>query len=302
MRKKTSKKIKYSIVIIALVFALVVFLKKSPASLLDAVARDVFVVQTENVQKRDLRHQLLMSGSIKALEEATLYPRVEGKLLKNLLREGDPVKKGQTVSLIERDEVGAVYEPVVVPSTITGVIGRAYLDPGENVTRQTPVALVVNQNTVRIAVDIPERYVGEIYKGQPAILMVDALPNKEFNARLTLISPVVDSFTRSVAVEFSADNKDGLLKSGMFAKVDITLSEKKDAVSISKNSLYRDEKTNEAYVFKPSADHKQAVKQTVKVGFENNDHLEIASGLLPNDEILGFAYGLKDGSKIEINK
>lgn len=302
MRKKTSKKITYAVVAVAVLFALGVFLKKGPSSALDAVQRDVFVVQTETVEKRDLRHQLFMSGSIKALEEATLYPRVEGKLLRNLLREGDVVKKGQTVSLIERDEVGAVYEPVVVPSTITGVVGRVYLDPGENVTRQTPVALVVNQNTVRIAVDIPERYVGEIYKGQPAILTVDALPNKQFNARLNIISPVVDSMSRAVAVEFSADNKEALLKSGMFAKVDITLSEKKNAVSISKNSLYRDEATGQKYVFVPSSDGKHAVKQPVKVGFENTAHLEVVEGLTSGQTILGFAYGLQDGSKIEINK
>lgn len=241
-----------------------------------------------------------MSGSIKAWEEATLYPRVEGKLLKNLLREGDAVKKNQTVSLIERDEVGAVYEPVVVPSTLTGVIGRVYLDPGANVTISTPVALVVNQERVRVAVDIPERYIGEIYKGQPATLRIDALPGKEFNARLQIISPVVDANSRAVAVEFWADNPKGLLKSGMFAKVDITLSEKKDAVSIAKKSLYRQE--GETFVFVPSADGKTAQKKPVTVGFENTDYLEIADGLKEGDVILEFAYGLQDGSKIDLGK
>lgn len=277
-----------------------VFLKPKAGSPLDGVALDVFAVRPETVQKRDLKHQLLMSGSIKAWEEATLYPRVEGKLLKNLLREGDAVKKNQTVSLIERDEVGAVYEPVVVPSTLTGVIGRVYLDPGANVTISTPVALVVNQERVRVAVDIPERYIGEIYKGQPATLRIDALPGKEFNARLQIISPVVDANSRAVAVEFWADNPKGLLKSGMFAKVDITLSEKKDAVSIAKKSLYRQE--GETFVFVPSADGKTAQKKPVTVGFENTDYLEIADGLKEGDVILEFAYGLQDGSKIDLGK
>ena len=277
-----------------------VFLKPKAGSPLDGVALDVFAVRPETVQKRDLKHQLLMSGSIKAWEEATLYPRVEGKLLQNLLREGDAVKKNQTVSLIERDEVGAVYEPVVVPSTLTGVIGRVYLDPGANVTISTPVALVVNQERVRVAVDIPERYIGEIYKGQPATLRIDALPGKEFNARLQIISPVVDANSRAVAVEFWADNPKGLLKSGMFAKVDITLSEKKDAVSIAKKSLYTEE--GETFVFVPSADGKTAQKKPVTVGFENTDYLEIADGLKEGDVILEFAYGLQDGSKIDLGK
>ncbi len=278
-----------------------VFFKPKAGSALDGVALDVFAVRPETVQIRDLKHQLLMSGSIKAWEEATLYPRVEGKLLQNLLREGDAVKKNQTVSLIERDEVGAVYEPVVVPSTLTGVVGRVYLDPGANVTISTPVALVVNQKRVRVAVDIPERYIGEIYKGQPATLRIDALPGKEFNAQLKIISPVVDANSRAVAVEFWADNPKDLLKSGMFAKVDITLAEKKGAVSIAKKSLYTEE-DGSAYVFVPSADGKTAQKKPVTVGFENTNYLEITEGLKEGDVILEFAYGLQDGSKIDLGK
>lgn len=300
MKKKTSKKITVCVISAVVILALVVLLKPKAASPLDGVAKDVFAVRPETVQKRDLRHQLIMSGSVKAWEEATLYPRVSGKLLKNLLREGDSVKKNQTVSLIERDEVGAVYEPVVVPSTITGLVGRVYLDPGANVTVSTPVALVVNQERVRVAVDMPERYIGEIYKGQPATLRVDALPGKEFNARLQIISPVVDSNSRAVAVEFWADNAKGLLKSGMFAKVDVTLSEKKNAVSIAKKSLYR--QNGESYVFVPSQDGRTAQKKVVSVGFENTDHLEIADGLKEGDTILEFAYGLQDGSKIDMGK
>lgn len=302
MKKKTKRKIIWAVVAAAFILALIVIFKPKSKGPLDAVSRDVFLVKTETVQMRDLKHELLMSGSIKALEEATLYPRVEGKLLRNLLREGDRVNKNQTVSLIERDEVGAVYEPVVVPSTITGVVGRVYLDPGANVTRATAVALVVNQERVRIAVDIPERYISEIYKGQTATLRVDALPGQEFEAELRIISPVVDSSSRSVAVEFYADNKNGLLKSGMFAKVDITLAQKQNAVSVNKQSLYTDGTTGETYVFVPSADKKTAVRKNVKTGFVNSNYLEITEGLMPGDTILGFAYGLKDGSKIELEK
>lgn len=302
MKKRTKKRVIWGVISLAFILALAVIFKPKPAGPLDGVAKDEFLVKQETVQKRHLKHELLMSGSIKAEEEATLFPRVSGKLMKNLLREGDSVKKNQTVSLIERDEVGAVYEPVVVPSTITGVVGRVYLDPGANVTVSTPIALVVNQQKVRIAVDIPERYIGEIYKGQPATLRVDALPGQEFEAKLRIISPVVDSASRAVAVEFWADNTKGLLKSGMFAKVDITLAEKLNATSISKQSLYTDEATGQTYVFVASSDGKTSVRKDVKVGFVNSNHLEITEGLSAGDEILSFVYGLKDGSKIALEK
>ena len=284
------------IVIIALVYNFA--FKKDPAKILNQVNTDVFTVSVERPQNRDLKHQLLTSGSLKALEEAVIYPRVSGKLLKNILREGGKVKKGQTISLIERDEVGAKYEPVVVPSTINGVVGRIYLDPGANVMTSTPIALVVNQDTIRIAVDIPERYIGEISKGQTAWLTVEALPNQKFEAVLDLISPVVDSLSRSVAVEFKANNKNGKLMSGMFAKLDISLAEQKNALSLSKKNILENA-DGSYYVLVPSADGKIAEKKNIQVGFKNNDHWQV-SGISENQPVLNFVFGLKEGSPIEV--
>ena len=298
---KLVSKIVWGLIICIIAYIVYVsFIKKDPALILNDVSKDVFVVKTETVQKRDLRHKLITSGSIKALEEAIIYPRINGKLQKNILKEGDSVKKDQTISLIDRDEVGAKYEPVVVPSTLSGVVAKIYRDPGENVTTQTPIALVVNQSILRIKVDVPERYVGEIYKGQVANLTVDAYPDKKFEAKLDIISPVVDSLSRSVAVEFKATNTKNLLKSGMFTRVDISLKEVKNVLSVSKKSVFEDE-DGKYYVLVPSEDSKIAVRKDIEVKFKNNNYWQIA-GLREGSKILQFVYGIKDGSKIEIQK
>ena len=288
------------IILIAVYVVYIFFIKKDESLVLNDVSKDVFIVKTEKVQKRDLKHQLITSGSIKALEEAIIYPRINGKLQRNLLREGDNVRKGQTISLIDRDEVGAKYEPVVVPSTLTGVVAKIYRDPGENVTTQTPIASVVNQSVLRIKVDVPERYVGEIYKGQLANLSVDAYPDQKFEAKLDVISPVVDSLSRSVAVEFRANNTKNLLKSGMFARVDISLKEVKNVLSVSKKSVYEDE-DGKSYVLVPSEDFTSAVRKDITVKFKNNNNWQI-EGLDEGAEVLEFVYGIKDGSKIEIQR
>ena len=298
---KLVSKIVWGLIICIIAYIVYIsFIKKDPALILNNVSKDVFVVKTETVQKRDLRHKLITSGSIKALEEAIIYPRINGKLQKNILKEGDNVKKDQTISLIDRDEVGAKYEPVVVPSTLSGVVAKIYRDPGENVTTQTPIALVVNQSILRIKVDVPERYVGEIYKGQVANLTVDAYPDKKFEAKLDIISPVVDSLSRSVAVEFKATNTKNLLKSGMFTRVDISLKEVKNVLSVSKKSVFEDE-DGKYYVLVPSEDSKIAVRKDIEVKFKNNNYWQIA-GLREGSKILQFVYGIKDGSKIEIQK
>lgn len=291
------KKIIVIVIILAVLTAGYFIFKKNPAEALDALDRETFSVTTEKAQKRDIQKDVLLSGTIKALEEAVLYPRAEGKLQKNLLKEGDSVKRGQSVALIERDEVGASYEPMVVPSTISGLVGNMYLDPGEHVTKNTPVAFIVNQESVRIIVDIPERYALQVKKGQGAVFSVESLPGKTFNATVNIISPVIDSTSRTVYVELLSDNKDAVLKSGMFANVTLVLEERKDALSVSAQNIFTDEKG--AYVLENKDNI--AARKDITAGFSNNKYTEITAGLEDGEEILQAAYGLKDGSKIRVN-
>ena len=264
-----------------------------------AIEKDRFLVKTEKAGIRDIEDYLTLVGSVKAMDEAVLYPRVSGKLLKNLLTEGDQVKKDQTVALIERDEPGVVYEPAPVPSTLDGVVGRVYQDSGASVTPQTPIALVVSQGRVRVVVDVPERYAGKVYMGQPAHIKVDAFPDTFFQGRVYRISPVVDTRTRSAAIELIADNAAGRLKSGMFSEVRLVTGAKSGAIAVPAVSVLSE--NGKPYVFIPLND--TAARREVKTGISNGDYLQITGGLKAGDELITFGlYGLKDGSKIKVQE
>lgn len=286
---------------------------------LAAVDTETFIVRTEKAAVRDIEEKLVLSGSIKALEEAVLYPRVAGKLRKNLLFEGQAVARDQAVALIERDEVGVTFEPAPVPSTINGVVGRTYLDPGSSVTPQTPVALVVNQSQVRIKVDLPERYLGRVSVGQTGHVAVDAYPGRKFNGKIYKISPVADSASRSVPIEVLADNPDMRLKSGMFAQVEIVVGRRAAALSVSADAVQLVERASlppsgEASAgrgaVQPGGDKTsvvflaeggKALARPVSVGLKTPEFAEIVSGVRKGEEVINFGlYGLKDGSKVEV--
>jgi len=275
---------------------------KSEKTALEQLETDRFTVETEIVSLRDVKQELLLNGSVRAWEEAVIFPRIDGKLRENVLKEGDSVKRNQTIALIERDEVGAVYEPVVVPSTIEGVIGKTYLDPGANVTRSTPVALVVNQQEVRIVVDIPERYVGKIHIGQEATFSVEAFEDNKFAAKIYKISPVVDMQSRVVSVELKASNKEGLLKSGMFAKVKLVLEEKLSVPAVSITQVQTEtgeDGSSKYYVFVVDRTNNTVSKREFVAGLKTDKEQEIISGVNVGEEIAKTVFGLKDGSKIK---
>ena len=261
--------------------------------------KDRFLVKAEKAQIKDIEDYLTLVGSVKAMDEAVLYPRVAGKLLRNLLTEGDAVKKDQAVALIERDEPGVVYEPAPVPSTLNGVIGRIYQDSGASVTAQTPIALVVSQGQVRVVVDVPERYMGKVFMGQQARIKVDAFPDTLFQGKVYRVSPVVDTQTRSAVIELLADNASGRLKSGMFSEVLLVVGAKAGAVAVPSSAILSENEKN--YIFLPV--NGLAVRRDVKTGIYNEDYTQISVGLKAGDELITFGlYGLKDGSKIKVQE
>ncbi len=291
-------KAKLSVIILTLAAAaLAAGCRNKAAEALDDLEKDRFLVKTEKARTRDLEEYILLTGSVKALDEATLYPRISGKLLRNVLKEGDPVKKDETVALVERDEPGVVYEPAPVPSTLTGVVGRVYQDSGANVTPQTPIALVVNQSQVRVAVDVPEKYIGKVFQGQSARIKVDAFPDRYFTGKVYRVSPVVDSHSRNTVVEVLVDNADRRLKSGMFAEVRLIVASRGAALSVPAGAVV--EEDGKSYVFTPQNDG-TVRRVAVKTGIATTDYTQV-SGIKEGQEIVTFGlYGLKDGSKIKV--
>lgn len=291
-------KTKLNLIILTLAAAaLAAGCRNKDAAALSELEKDRFLVKTENAAVRDLQDYILLSGSVKALDEATLYPRISGKLLRNILKEGDPVKKDEAVALVERDEPGVVYEPAPVPSTLTGVVGRVYQDSGANVTPQTPIALVVNQRQVRVAVDVPEKYIGKTFQGQTAVMKVDAFPDRTFTGKVYRVSPVVDSRSRNTVVEVLVDNSDGRLKSGMFAEVRLIVASRGAALSVPSGAVVTEE--GKDYVFVPAAGG-LASRVPVKTGISTTEYTQI-SGVKEGDAVITFGlYGLKDGSKIKV--
>lgn len=271
--------------------------RNKEAEALNNLEKDRFLVKTEKAQVRSLEEYILLTGSVKALDEAILYPRASGKLLRNLLKEGDAVKKDEAVALIERDEPGVVYEPAPVPSTLTGVVGRVYQDVGANVTPQTPIAMIVNQGMVRVAVDVPEKYVGKVFKDQRARIKVDAFPDRYFSGSVYRVSPVVDARSRNTLVEVLVDNIDGNLKSGMFAEARLIVAARGSALSVPAGAVVSQDGGD--FVFVP-VEGSLAARLPVKTGIKTSEFTQV-SGVKEGADVITFGlYGLKDGSKIKV--
>ncbi len=247
-----------------------------------AQAAQVIPVKVQKVERKDLSYVLEYVGNIKAQDEVRVYPKVTGKVIEKIKQDGAAVAKGEILAYIDRDEVGFKFEKAPVESPISGTVGRVYVDIGSSVNPQTPVALVVNMDKVKIELDIPEKYLPKVSLEQQARILVDAYPQENFTGNVTKASPVLDLATRSAPIEITIDNLDHRLKSGMFARVNLVIEEIKDVPVILKEAVIG--KGPDTYVY--VIEDQKAVLKKVTLGLRQAEFMEVKVGLKEGDSVV----------------
>jgi RND family efflux transporter MFP subunit len=161
---------------------------------------------------------------------------------------------------------------------------------------QTPIALVVNMEKVKIDLDIPEKYLPKITLGAEAKISVDAYPEEEFLGVATKISPVVDLATRTAPIEISLDNPGQRLQSGMFARVKLIIQARKNVPVVLKEAIMGKEPDLYAY----AVEDKKATLKKVVLGIRQGPYYEVQEGLKDGDAVVIMGQQrLHEGAPVE---
>src|SRR5688572_11394189 len=135
------------------------------------------------------------------------------------------------------DELQINLQNTVISSPVDGFIGKRYLDPGAAVSPNAPVASIVDIHVVRMVVNVVEKDVKRLQIGMPAQVEVDAFAGEKFVGRVSRIAPVFDPQTRTAEMEIEVPNVNYRLKPGMYARVDLTVAQRADALTVPRNAI-----------------------------------------------------------------
>jgi len=290
---------------IILALVLVLLLYRSCARLRSASITEagrVIPVIVAVPQIGSIENTLTLTGDIKGESEVSVRPRIAGRVEEIYVKEGDHVDKGDVLLSFSAGitEDDPIYEDMVVRSPISGFVGMQLVKIGDQVISSVgtnnPVFVIYGIDNVKIFANVPEKYYTLVSKGTPARIRLDALPGKEFTGSVSRVRPVIDPSTRTIQVEIIIPNKSYSIRPGMFAKVDLVLQKKDNAIKLPSDAVLGD---GENYVF--VADGSHSVKKQVEKGIENENEIEIKSGLLPADKVIINGQRIVgEGSTIEV--
>ena len=110
-----------------------------------------------------------------------------------------------------------------VRSPIGGIITEKHAIVGELSDPSKSLYTVADLSSVWVLVDINEKDLAKVRKGQSAIVTVGAFPDLKLRGRITYIADVVDEATRTVKARIEVANPGRKLKPEMFATVELAL-------------------------------------------------------------------------------
>ncbi|MCG6921626.1 MAG: efflux RND transporter periplasmic adaptor subunit [Acidobacteria bacterium] len=113
----------------------------------------------------------------------------------------------------------------VLTSPVDGVVATRRTDIGERLG-EASVAFVVEQTApLKLRFRAPERYLAMVRVGQPVAATVDPYPGEAFDGTVSVVGGSVDAASRTFLVEAEFPNRDGRLRPGLFARVELQLGE-----------------------------------------------------------------------------
>jgi HlyD family secretion protein len=183
---------------------------------------------------------------------------------------------------------------VVAP--FDGLVAQKLLAVGATVSPQTPIFVLVAK-AVESHLTVDEARIGLIKQDMPVELSVPAYPDRVFKGRVVTIAPLGDARAHTFDVTVFAEDRDGLLKPGMFAQVDVIAATKPNAVLVPTTAVVQQGAASRVFVIVDG----KASARTVKPGIADTANTEIVEGVSAGDQVVTVGQNvLRDGQAVAI--
>ena len=241
----------------------------------------------------------LAATTADAKTETQRYERAKELLEKNFIsKEALDVAKGnmdRAVAKQQQDEV--LLSKTTVSAPFTGVLGLRQVSPGAYVKAGDDVVRLENLSFVKLDFRVPEMYLSQIKPGQEVTILVDAYPKDSFRGKIYALEPAVDEKTRTILVRAQIPNPQGRLRPGMFARVNVLLSTRQNAIVIPEQAIWP--QGRDSFVYRV-VDGKAALTK-VELGVRRPGEVEVVQGLTASDLVVTDGQiKLKDGAPVMV--
>ena len=185
---------------------------------------------------------------------------------------------------VERLRQTEGFKRVIAP--FSGVITRRNVDVGDLIDAGggagRTMFVLAQTDPLRVNVNVPQAYSQLVKQGQEVTITQSELRGQTFKGQVARTAAAIDPATRTMQIEVTLPNKDGVLLPGAYVQVQLPLQASK-AMTIPTNALMiRGEGMRVAVVDAESRVH----LKPVKVGRNYGENVEVMEGVSATDKLV----------------
>lgn len=242
------------------------------------------------------------TGTVLPQNRLEVKPAISGRVEKILVKEGDHVKKGQTLAWMSSTERAAlldaaraqgetvvkqwqeVYKSTPLIAPIDGEVIVKSVEPGQTV--MTSEAILVLSNRLIVQAQFDETDIGKIKMGQPATITLDAYPEIKVSGVVDHIyyeSKVVSNVS-IYNVDILPDRVPAEFRSGMTAEVKVLETSRENVLILPLEAIKQEKEGS--YVLINQGKEQKLGQRRVETGISDDINIEILSGLTDTDLVV----------------
>lgn len=188
----------------------------------------------------------------------------------------------------------------VVSAKDEGVLTQVLVNPGQMIAEGGHIATVVDLSSYKVKANLNELDAGKVYEGMKAVISGESI-EESYEGEVTYLSPIAvlaDPTSKDASVEMTVELSriSPELRPGYNVTIELEIPDKERLLLPLDTVQYDGDK---AYVFK--IQDGIAVKTDVTTGKENEEYVEIVSGVTKGESVVSEgARQLRDGDKVKL--
>jgi cobalt-zinc-cadmium efflux system membrane fusion protein len=192
-------------------------------------------------------------------------------------------KSDADIARVEREHT--IDRVTTVGAPIAGTITTRKVGPGQYIRPDNadPLFIIADLSKMWMLANVYEADVPLIKVGQPVEVSVAAYPSEVFKASISHIGAAVDPGTHRVDVRAVVENHEQKLKPEMFATFRITTDADVQALAVPLSAIVREGEKTSVWVAQGA---NQFARREVTMGLEQEDYVQILSGLQAGEEVV----------------
>jgi len=141
--------------------------------------------------------------------------------------------------LAEQQRLELDLADCTIRAPFSGYTGKKLVSVGEWVAVGDPVYEMTNLTKIKVNVDLPERYFGQLAVGTEVTVLSSTDEEKPLQGTVTGFAPIATQETHTFPVIVTVDNSEGRLGSGMLVRAVLSLKASFSGLAVSKDAIVR---------------------------------------------------------------